>query len=242
MVGRLADHVAVMQGGAIVESGRVEDVLHNPQHEYTQALLDAIPSEHTKGTPLTKEGRAGITATSARKRIERAADAPPVLLAENLVKSYTGPDGVSRTVVDNVSFELAAGQTLGIVGESGSGKSTTARIALAMLEPDAGQVLLDGEPWTTLSTAQRRPRRRRVTVVYQDPLSSFDPRWNAERILLDALSTTDHPTPEARRARAAELAGRVGLQVEHLAKHPLQLSGGQRQRLALVRFSGPQPV
>ncbi len=240
VVATLADHVAVMQGGAIVEQGPARQVLYHPQHDYTRALLDAIPSEHTKGTPLSKDGRARITATSRRPRTTRPADAP-VLRAEGLVKSYQGHDGVVRTVVDGVSFELRAGETLGIVGESGSGKSTTAKMALAMLEPDAGRVLLDGAAWTGISTAARRSRRRSVTVVYQDPLSSFDPRWNAERILLDALARQDYPGEAERAAQVRELAGQVGLQVEHLAKHPLQLSGGQRQRLAIARALAPEP-
>lgn len=241
VVSRLADDVAVMRGGAIVEQGPVREVLGNPQHEYTRALLDAVPSAHTKGTPLTKEGRSGIIATSDRARRVRAANAGPVLEARGLGKSYDGPDGVRRKVVHDVSFNLAAGETLGIVGESGSGKSTTAKLALAMLAPDTGEVLLDGQPWSSLSTSQRRPRRRRVTVVYQDPLSSFDPRWNAERILVDALDHRDFSTAQTRSNRVAELAGQVGLKVEHLEKHPLQLSGGQRQRLAIARALAPEP-
>ena len=168
VVAMLADHVAVMQGGAIVEQGPAHEVLYNPQHDYTRTLLDAIPSEHTKGTPLSRTGRARITAVSRRVRTERD-PAPPALRAENLTKSYKGPDGVVRTVVQDVSFELGVGETLGIVGESGSGKSTTAKMALAMLEPDSGRVLLDGAAWTGITTAARRARRRLMTVVYQDP-------------------------------------------------------------------------
>ncbi|UPO77339.1 ABC transporter ATP-binding protein [Arthrobacter sp. Helios] len=251
VVATLADHVAVMQGGAIVEQGPVAQVLYEPRHAYTRALLAAIPSEHTRGTPLAPAARERTTAAAGRRvRPGRGAgtEAPgeaaapgPVLSARNLRKAYRGPDGVLRAVVDDVSFELARGETLGIVGESGSGKSTTARMALALLEPDAGEVLLNGEAWTGLGTAARRPRRRLVTAVYQDPLSSFDPRWNAERILLDALSPVDFPSPADRLARAAELAAQAGLQREHLAKHPLQLSGGQRQRLAIARALAPEP-
>lgn len=239
VVAQLADDVAVMRGGRIVEAGPVAQVLEDPQHPYTQALLDAVPSAHTKGTPLTSEGRARITATSARASIERKTT--PVLEARNLTKSYPGPHGTLHQVVRNVSFTLQHGQTLGIVGESGSGKSTTAMLALAMLAPDSGSVLLNGEAWSELSTSQRRAQRRRVTVVYQDPLSSFDPRWNALRILSDALDTADYPTAQARQARAIELAGQVGLASEHLTKHPLQLSGGQRQRLAIARALAPEP-
>lgn len=240
VVATLADRVAVMQGGTIVEQGTVEQVLTAPQHNYTKALLAAIPSGGTKGTPLAAEPRERTTAVHRRVRTQPAGTVP-VLSARGLRKEYRGPDGVRRAVVDNVSFDLARGETLGIVGESGSGKSTTALMALALLDPDSGSVLLDGEPWTGLSTAARRPRRRLVTAVYQDPLSSFDPRWNAERILLDALSAADFPTAADRSARAAELAGQVGLQLEHLAKHPLQLSGGQRQRLAIARALAPEP-
>nr|AAZ38129.1 putative ABC transporter ATP binding protein [Arthrobacter sp. KW] len=241
VVATLADHVAVMQGGAIVEQGPAHEVLYNPQHEYTRTLLDAIPSEHTKGTPLSRTGRARTTAVSRRVRAERDPSVP-VLRADGLTKSYKGrADGITRTVVQDVSFELGIGETLGIVGESGSGKSTTAKIALAMLEPDNGSVLLDGAPWTGITAAARRSRRRLMTAVYQDPLSSFDPRWNAERILLDAISREDFPLDADRAARAIELAGQVGLQAEHLSKHPLQLSGGQRQRLAIARALAPEP-
>ncbi|MGW9402865.1 dipeptide ABC transporter ATP-binding protein [Arthrobacter sp. NPDC055585] len=250
VVAALADTVAVMQGGAIVEQGPVEQVLHSPQHEYTKALLAAVPSEHTRGTPLAPAARERTAAAGRRMRPATGAGAgpgsaagaaAPVLSARDLRKEYRGPDGVRRAVVDSVSFDLHRGETLGIVGESGSGKSTTARMALALEEPDAGAVLLDGQPWSALSTAARRPRRRLVTAVYQDPLSSFDPRWNAERILLDALSPEDFPDPADRKARAAELAGQAGLQLEHLGKHPLQLSGGQRQRLAIARALAPEP-
>ena len=256
VVATLADHVAVMQGGAIVEQGPVAQVLYAPQHEYTKTLLAAVPSQHTKGTPLAPARRERTTAVSRRDRGPQSgplssqrfggqpagtAAAAPALAARNLRKEYKGPDGVLRAAVDNVSFDLHRGETLGIVGESGSGKSTTARMALALEEPDAGSVLLDGQPWSGLSTAARRPRRRLVTAVYQDPLSSFDPRWNAEQILLDALSAADFPTPAERRARAEELSAQVGLQLQHLAKHPLQLSGGQRQRLAIARALAPEP-
>src|SRR6185369_898639 len=111
----------------------------------------------------------------------------PLLRARNVSKVYRGPDRVDRTVVDDVSFELHAGETLGIVGESGSGKTTTAAIALALIPPTSGEVLLDGEPWSDLPPRRRRPLRKRIGVVYQDPLSSFDPRWSVRRIIVDAL-------------------------------------------------------
>ncbi|NUL45644.1 ABC transporter ATP-binding protein [Cellulosimicrobium funkei] len=269
VVGRLADRVLVMQGGWIVESGTAAEVLENPQHPYTRQLLDAVPSGHTKGEYLTEEGRAraAVRATAratpagaSQRQVpaavghpgDQGADAPAVLSARGLTKSYRGPDGRDRTVVRDVSFDVHAGRTLGIVGESGSGKSTTASMALGFIAPDSGTVLLDGAPWSELSLAGRRSRRREVTVVYQDPLSSFDPRWSGERILTDALDAGAAPgvfaSSRARRAhrqeqseRAAQLARVVGLAPEHLAKHPLRLSGGQRQRLSIARALAPEP-
>ena len=253
VVGRLADRVLVMQGGWIVESGTAAEVLQNPQHSYTRQLLDAVPSGHTKGEYLTEDGRLRALERAADSEATiPAAEAPAVLSARGLTKSYRGPDGRDRTVVRDVSFDVHAGKTLGIVGESGSGKSTTASMALGFITPDAGTVLLDGAPWSELSPAGRRPRRREVTVVYQDPLSSFDPRWSGERILTDALDAGAAPgvfaSSRARRAhrqeqseRAAQLARVVGLAPEHLAKHPLRLSGGQRQRLSIARALAPEP-
>ncbi|WP_431710325.1 dipeptide ABC transporter ATP-binding protein [Glutamicibacter uratoxydans] len=239
VVAQLADEVAVMRGGEIVESGAVHEILKNPRHEYTKALLQAIPSAHTKGQALTVHGQ------QLSNQLEPVQEPKswylPVLEAHGLSKSYPGPEGKPTTVVKDVSFNLYPGQTLGIVGESGSGKSTTAALALATLTADSGTVLLNGQPWSQLSTAARRPRRREVTVVYQDPLSSFDPRWNGVRILTDALDRNRYPHAETRQNRAVELASQVGLSSEHLEKHPLQLSGGQRQRLAIARALAPEP-
>jgi len=164
-----------------------------------------------------------------------------VLRGDGLVKRYRGPDGVTRTVVDDVSFTLRAGEALGVVGESGSGKTTLARLALALIEPDGGEVRLHGQPWTTEPPERRRPRRRQLGVVYQDPLSSFDPRWSVTRIIGDVLDTGAYPTVVARRARVLDLLHQVGLSEEHLTRRPLHLSGGQRQRVAVARALAQRP-
>ncbi|SHK16845.1 peptide/nickel transport system ATP-binding protein [Pseudonocardia thermophila] len=240
VVARMADHVAVMRQGEIVEQGPAEQVLHRPQHPYTRALLDAVPSEHTRGQRLVRPAAGQPVVRRERAPIDRSR---PVLDARGLTKVYTGPDEVVRTVVDDVSFQLYPGETLGIVGESGSGKTTTARMALALLEPTAGEVLLHGEPWTALTRAQRRSRRRRIGVVYQDPLSSFDPRWSVGRLLVDALSTGPRPpaSAEEARARTVRLLDQVGLSPERFDAAPLRLSGGERQRVAIARALAPEP-
>ena len=243
VVARLADEVIVMRGGEVLEQGPAHQVLHQPRHEYTQALLDAIPSEHTRGTRLVPAAAARgekAVAPRARQAIDRDR---PLLEARNITKVFRGPDKVDRTVVDDVSFELFAGETLGIVGESGSGKTTSARIALSLLPPTSGEVLLRGQPWSALSPGQRRPLRKRIGVIYQDPLSSFDPRWSVGQILTDALRTGNRPpssNAEAR-ARAIRLLEQVGLGEQHLASAPLRLSGGQRQRVSIARALAPEP-
>jgi peptide/nickel transport system ATP-binding protein len=238
VVARLADEVAVMRDGEIVEYGPVDQVLHRPQHAYTRALLDAIPSEHTRGTRLVRS--AGDAPRRTRTPIDRGR---PVLQARQLTKVYRGPDRIDRTVVDDVSFELFGGETLGIVGESGSGKTTTAGIALSLIAPTSGEVLLHGEAWSALPPRRRRPLRKRIGVIYQDPLSSFDPRWPVGRIIVDALAMGNHP-PSSRseaRERAVRLLAQVGLGEQHLEAAPLRLSGGQRQRVAIARALAPEP-
>jgi len=234
VVARMADQVAVMRDGEIVEYGPAKQVLHEPRHEYTRMLLDAIPSQHTRGSLLTRP------AARVRRPVDRDR---PVLQGHHLSKVFRGPDKVDRTVVDDVCFELFGGETLGIVGESGSGKTTLARMALAILPATAGDVLLRGEPWAALTSTRRRPLRKRIGVVYQDPLSSFDPRWSVGRILTDALSTAVRPptSKTEARERAVRLLEQVGLRAHHLDAAPLRLSGGQRQRVAIARALAPEP-
>ena len=236
VVSQLADTVAVMFNGEILEYAPAAQLFASPEHPYTQRLIEAIPSAESRGARLSPtERRASLG--EARKYEDNGA---PVLKAERLFKHYTGPDGVARTVVNDVSFELKQGETLGIVGESGSGKTTTARLALALVETDGGAVTLAGEEWTGLPERERRKRRADISVIYQDPLSSFDPRWSVEQVMLDALGE-GNGRRAARKERVVELLEMVGLEAEHLTRRPLQLSGGQRQRVAIARALAPQP-
>ncbi|MFC4244924.1 dipeptide ABC transporter ATP-binding protein [Gryllotalpicola reticulitermitis] len=245
VVSRLADRIAVMNQGVIVEQGPTAEVLSNPKDPYTQSLLDAVPSAHSRGTRLSKRPRRVAAPATVRTRptpSQTNGVRPPIIAAEHLTKRYRGPDGVTRTVVDDVSFELRRGETLGVVGESGSGKTTVARLALAITGADGGRVLIDGEPWSDVPERTRRPRRRLITTVYQDPLSSFDPRWTVEKILHDAIPADGaYRGRSARAARALELLQLVDLGAEHLDRRPLLLSGGQRQRVAIARALAPEP-
>jgi peptide/nickel transport system ATP-binding protein len=210
VVSRLADRVAVMRDGVFVETGLTAEVLANPQHEYTRALLAAVPE------PMAAREKQGAV----------------VLAADAVSKSYG-----ARVAVSDVSLEVHAGRTLGIVGESGSGKSTLARLLLGTEAPDAGQVTLDGQPWSVLRERERRARRRRIQLVDQDPFGAFDPRWSVERILREAIALDERPT----RVRVLELLSQVGLGEQHLARRARELSGGQRQRVAIARALARRP-
>jgi peptide/nickel transport system ATP-binding protein len=249
VVARLADRVAVMYDGEIVEEGATLQVLTQPQADYTKMLLAAVPSAHSKGTRLSVlngSGQQNCDTHAPQLEIARPAKPTvksntPVIEAKGLLKRYLGPDGVDRAAADDVSFTLAAGESLGVVGESGSGKTTTAKIVLGLLAPEEGEVFLDGEQWSTLSPAERRPRRREIGSIYQDPLSSFDPRWTVERILSDSVRIADGDDRRVVGARVRELLSLVGLRDEYRDRRPLQLSGGQRQRVAIARAIAHRP-
>ncbi|MCU1526773.1 MAG: transporter ATP-binding protein, partial [Frondihabitans sp.] len=159
---------------------------------------------------------------------------------ENVTKSYKGPDGIDRTVVDDLYLEHRAGETLVIVGETGTGKSTTAAIALALTVPDSGRVLFEGSPWSDLREKDRRPVRRRIASVSQDPLGSFDPRRNVGQLIASALRVSDRGSNDVA-PRVASLLADVGLPAGLEGRHPLTLSGGQRQRVAIARALATDP-
>jgi len=239
-VAQLADKVLVIQNGIVVEHGPTHQVLQHPQHAYTKSLLDAAPAEHPRGTRLSSSRQVEVRPSRPE------ANATVILEARNLAKNYVGPDHVSRPAVQDVSFDLRAGRTLGIVGESGSGKSTVARIVLGLLEPDGGSVALKGLPWVSappnsIAERDRRPHRQQISIIYQDPLSSFDPRWNVGQILSDALDVGGVAKSEIAR-EVSQLLNKVRLAPDVATRRPLELSGGQRQRVAIARAIASRPL
>ena len=242
IVSQLADEVIVLNRGDVVEQGPAAQVLHHPRHPYTRALLDAVPGMHRRGSRL-----APATARTAAPPPTRLSPGTglPVLVASQISKSYRGPDGLDRLVVDQVDFTLPPARTLGIVGESGSGKTTVARLALGLIEPDAGSISFRGHDWNAsgpgrFGEARRRPHRHELGMIYQDPLGSFDPRWTVGQILDDALAAAGIARP-LRPARAAALLEQVRLSQDLAARNPLTLSGGQRQRVAIARALSGSP-
>ena len=230
VVSRLADRVAVMRHGVIVEQGTAEQVLQDPQHEYTQSLLRAARAVHFQ--PARR--LLAVVEPELEPRGE------VLLEARGLSKSFIGPDQRRRTVLDQVSLQLRRGETLGIVGESGSGKTTLTRLILGLESADAGDVWINGQRWSALDARQKRQARRAVQVVFQDPLNSFDPRYTVQRVLFEALAVAGLPRRDWRK-RAVELLDLVRLDASLLVRRPIELSGGQRQRIAIARALASQP-
>ncbi|MFE7504776.1 dipeptide ABC transporter ATP-binding protein [Promicromonospora sp. NPDC057488] len=253
----VADRVLVMTDGVVVEEGTPAEVFERPRHPYTRKLVDAVPAGRARGESL-----AAPSAAAAERRDSRALSADKATIPTFGGSAGAGAGGggehevlveargVSRVfhvggreivAADDVSFTLRAGRTLGLVGESGSGKSTTARLLLGLEHPDAGEVTLLGEPWNPLPEARRRPRRHLIGAVFQDALSSFDPRWTVGAVLADAITRGRSLRPGPVRAQIADLLGTVGLDPALAARRPLHLSGGQRQRVSVARALAAEP-
>lgn len=170
----------------------------------------------------------------------------PLLEVKNLRKSFRMTDSLGRTAgqlvaVDNLSFSLKRGETLGLVGESGCGKSTTGKLILQLLKSDAGQVFFSGDELTQLSAGQMRPYRRRMQMIFQDPFSSLNPRMTVGAILSEPLLIHRLTPPKQVRDRVIELLEKVGLTAEHEQRYPHEFSGGQRQRVGIARALAVEP-
>ncbi|MEC5149454.1 ABC transporter ATP-binding protein [Cryobacterium sp. GrIS_2_6] len=236
VVSRIADRVAVMSHGRIVETGAARALLDDPRHDETRRMIAAVPAGQPRGVRLSAHDRPnrpapGVVPAAVPEALPAAADRV-VLEASGLVKSFRMPDRSRLLAVNDVSFTLDRGTTLGIVGESGSGKTTLARLLLALESPDAGEVRVLGEAWTGITERARRPMRSALGAVYQDALASFDPRLTVGAVLRDAAGSAD---------RSLELLDRVGLGAAVLGRRPLELSGGQRQRVGIARALANRP-
>ena len=225
VVAEIADRVAVMQTGRIVETGTAREVLQSPEHPYTRMLISAVPSLIPK------------------HRGARAA-APPVLATRKLNKVYRDGGWLrSARVVHaarDVDIEVRRGETLGIVGESGSGKSTVARCIVRLIAPTSGQILLDHDDLAALPPRRLRRHRRRVQIVFQDPYRSLNPRRTVGQSIVEGPMNFGLRRPEAWE-RARDLMGLVGLDPKALDRYPHQFSGGQRQRICIARALAMEP-
>ncbi|MGI9357085.1 MAG: ATP-binding cassette domain-containing protein, partial [Rhizobiaceae bacterium] len=228
VVADIADRVAVMQHGKLVETGTADEVLNNPQHPYTQALIAAVPS--------------------LMPRPPRDQSAHPVLQIDGLVKTFRSGGGIlgfgggERTVkaVNDVTLELRHGETLGIVGESGSGKSTVARCIVRLVDADSGKILLNGTDLKPLGRAAMRPFRSSIQMMFQDPFASLNPRTRVGKIIMQGPLLQGVPPAEAQ-VKARELLSIVGLDERAFGRFPHEFSGGQRQRIGIARALALDP-
>jgi peptide/nickel transport system ATP-binding protein len=225
VVADIADRIAVLQHGMLVEQGTVDDVLSHPQHGYTKRLIAAVPSL----TPPHRDQKPGHDV---------------VLSVAGLSKTYRKRSFFqpARVVVavDDVSFTLSKGETLGLVGESGSGKSTIGRCCLRLIESDHGRVLLNGVSLTELSRSELRRVRGRIQMVFQDPYASLNPRQTVGRIIADGPVAQGVAAGEALR-KARDLLDLVGLSANAVDRYPHEFSGGQRQRIGIARALALEP-
>ena len=230
VVAEIADRVAVMREGKLVEQGQAKDILQRPQHGYTRALVAAVPS-------LTPRH----VAQSAPAQSE-----PALLSVSGVEKTYASRGGgfaLGRRrvpAVAGVSLEIAKGRSLALVGESGSGKSTLARCIVGLERADRGAIVLEGNDIAGLSRAKMRPYRKALQMIFQDPFASLNPRWRVADIIAQGPIVNGTPR-RAALDQAADLLRLVGLDPKAADRYPHEFSGGQRQRIGIARALAVKP-
>jgi peptide/nickel transport system ATP-binding protein len=229
VVSQMGHQLAVMKLGKIVESGDVRTVMGNPQHEYTQELLAALPENlmHTRPKPVF--------------RIHHN-DTQPLIDLQGLQVHFPIKKGIFRhtvdqiKAVDGIDLKIPRGQILALVGESGCGKSTLGRAILRLIEPTAGSVKFAGREITGLSRKAMQPLRRELQIIFQDPMSSLNPRLTVVDTLTEPMKV--HGIGESKEARlelARQALVRVQLDADYIWRYPHEFSGGQRQRIGIAR-------
>lgn len=264
VIREIADHVLVMYRGEIVESAPIDTLFSNPQHPYTKGLLACRPSpgHHLKKLPViadfiganNKETIDHIRARyhypteeiSARKKKLYAQQ--PILKVDGLSTWFpvsTGILGNTTQVikaVNNASFEVYPGETLGLVGESGSGKTTLGRSILRLITPNAGSIHFEGTNICKVSKTQMRDIRRDMQIIFQDPYSALNPRLTVGESIMEPLQVHQlYSNNNKRKQRVMDLLEQVNLQPEHFNRYPHEFSGGQRQRIVIARALALQP-
>ena len=231
MVGEYCDRMAVMYQGKIVETSDVKSILYNPQHEYTQSLLNAA-------LLLQVVGEDSVTNAAKEKPILRVEKLKQYFTLEsNLIQQLFSKPAAQIKAVDNISFDLYPGEILGLVGESGCGKSTLSRTILQLLKPTSGRVEFLGQDLTTLSTSAMRSQRRELQMVFQDPHACLNPLMTVGESIADPLLIHQLASSSEAKQQVAVMLEKVGLTpaAEYARRYPKELSGGQQQRVAIAR-------
>jgi peptide/nickel transport system ATP-binding protein len=271
IVADIADRIVVMYKGEIVEQGNAQDILRSPQHPYTKALLACRPFGKEKGkrlpvvsdfledveSPIPDAGylrAAKEPGAIANYQLQTAnptpdtKNAPVVLSVKNLTVSFPvqknifGKPIAFLKAVDDVSFTVQKGETIGLVGESGCGKTTLGRAILQLITPASGEILLNGNDLTAMPPATLRSIRKDLQIVFQDPYSSLNPRITIGNAILEPLKVHGLlDTTQQRKEKVIALLEKVSLQADHFNRYPHQFSGGQRQRICIARALALDP-
>ena len=263
VVSEIADDVIVMNKGVIVERGTTRDILNNPQHPYTKGLIACRPplDYRLERLPVVKEFLDGkwsdndqvkrellITDEIRQKQHELLYSQEPILKVQNLKTWYPLRKGVfGRTYdyiksVNDVSFDVYPGETLGLVGESGCGKTTLGRSILRLVEPTSGNVIFEGRDITKLNNKELREYRKQAQIIFQDPYSSLNPRICIGDAIAEPMMVHGiEKDAKKRRERVCHLLEEVGLEASHYQRYPHEFSGGQRQRICIARALAVNP-
>ena len=251
VIAQIADDVAVMYKGEIVEQGTAEQVLYHPQHPYTRGLLACRPPLDSRPhrLPTVQDFLEGNVPQEVQTpAAKREISATPLLRVRDLEVTYALKKNLFGKVmqelkaVDGLSFDVFRGETVGLVGESGCGKSTLGRAILQLIERSAGTVEYDGVSLDKLSFSEQKALRRKMQIVFQDPYSSLNPRITVGEAILEPLRSHHLlDNDKQRRERVRELMHQVGLSEEWFNRYPHEFSGGQRQRVCIARALVLQP-
>jgi peptide/nickel transport system ATP-binding protein len=255
LVSEIANRVLVMYRGEIVEQGNAKDIFENPVNTYTKALISSRPSLNVRleRLPTIQDYLAGTvnpTELTPQQRLHKQDilySKPPLLEVINVEKEYVSSAGLfgknaTFKAVNDVSFKLYEGETLGLVGESGCGKSTLGNAILQLDKATAGKIVYRGKDLTKLSGKEIRTLRKEIQIIFQDPYSSLNPRITVGKAIMEPMQVHKlHANDKERRAKTIEILNRVGLGEEHFNRYPHEFSGGQRQRIGIARTIALQP-
>ncbi|WP_047549483.1 ABC transporter ATP-binding protein [Psychroserpens sp. Hel_I_66] len=255
LVSEIADRIMVMYRGDIVEQGDVEQVFKFPKHLYTKALINSKPSMDTRLKQLptiddfiNKTAKSDIISSEERSQAHKTLyDKKPLLEVINLEKEFISKSGWfskpdTFKAVNNVSFKLYKGETLGLVGESGCGKSTLSNAILQLDKATAGSILYQGEDITKLSKSEIRKLRKDIQIIFQDPYASLNPRLTVGNAIMEPMKVHHIGTSEVdRKQRVLDLLLKVGLDETYFNRYPHEFSGGQRQRIGIARAIALEP-